>query len=257
MLSGVTKQFSGSEADVNLLWSSITEPCPLGANEIHVWRIGLNISAKCCARLSTFLSPDEATRADRFRFPELRSRYIAGRGALRCILGHSLGLDPQNVCFDYEANGKPVLAHPPTESGTLSFNVSHSHGLALCAITLNRNIGVDLEYLHRTVDVDSIAERFFSLNERAALRSVPADQRRARFFRYWTCKEACIKATGLGVSQLEEFEVELRGADTARLKSPGRWCLYELSPSDDYTAVVAVEGNDHVLQGRSFDFAPI
>lgn len=222
--------------------------------EIDIWRVDLDISDARREQLSSILSPDETARAAGYRFPELARRYIAGRSALRCILGHCLGMDPKRVRFDYEVNGKPVLAQPPASSGALSFNISHSRALALCVVTRERRIGVDVEHVLRTVDMESIAQRFFAPQECAALQSAPPAQRRALFFRYWTCKEACIKATGKGLSQLEDVEVALSEAKPARLNSSGRWRLYELSPEVDYAAAVAVEGGDHVLRG--WQYAP-
>ncbi len=254
--SGLAGRFPGSNTGVNLLWSSVNAYRPLMPNEIDVWRVDLDISDARRERLLSILSPDEAARAALYRFPELGRRYIAGRGALRCILGRCLGIDPKRVRFDYEANGKPILASPPAPSGALSFNITHSHELALCVVTRERRIGVDVEHMLRTVDMESIAQRYFSPHEYAALQSAPLVQRRALFFRYWTCKEACIKATGKGLSQLEDVEVVLSGARPGRWKSSGRWRLYELSPKMDFAAAVAAEGCDHVLRGWHYAHVP-
>lgn len=55
----------------------------------------------------------------------------------------------------------------------LRFNVSHSHGLALCAVARSREIGVDVERVREGVAGERIAEQFFSRREVAALRAPP------------------------------------------------------------------------------------
>ena len=72
----------------------------------------------------------------------------------------------------------------------IRFNVSHSQDLALLAVTRSREIGVDVEYVRPEVEIESLAERFFSPQERTDIRSLSEDARVAAFFHCWTCKEA-------------------------------------------------------------------
>ena len=77
----------------------------------------------------TLLADDELQRANRFRAERHRERFLVGRGSLRCLLARYLAIDPWKVAFRYEDFGKPVLA----SNAELQFNLTHSHGLALCA----------------------------------------------------------------------------------------------------------------------------
>jgi 4'-phosphopantetheinyl transferase len=245
---------SGTDAVALPRWAAWAEQGTLvGWYDVHVWRIGLDVSDRQSACLLATLATDEKARAEKFCMPGLARHYIAARGALRGILGRYLAMDPVDVAFAYEKNGKPVLALPLARSGGLRFNISHAQGLALCVVTRDRAVGVDVESCQREVEMDSIAERFFSPHECALLRSVPPGQRRELFFRYWTCKEALVKATGLGLSQLEETGIELCGNGTARVTSSAAWCLYELAPADGFRGAIAAEGRGHVL--RFFQYA--
>ena len=103
---------------------------------------------------------------------------------LRSILGRYLNADPRHLQFSRGPHGKPVLA---TERGAdaLCFNIAHSHDVALCAVARGRDIGVDVERVREDVDVDLIAERFFSQREIAALRLLPPETRLKAFFTCW------------------------------------------------------------------------
>ncbi|HOS79150.1 MAG TPA: hypothetical protein PLJ24_02675, partial [Anaerolineae bacterium] len=92
----------------------------LSEDGVHVWRIGLDVPAARLAGLGTYLTPEEMARAERYRFPSPRRRFIAARGLLRELLGAYLELDPARLRFRQNAWGKPLLLEPPD---ALQFNV--------------------------------------------------------------------------------------------------------------------------------------
>ena len=169
------------------------------------------------------LAADEQARAERFHFERDREHFIVARGVLRAILGRYLNRAPERLSFCYGAHGKPALAG---EAGAdaIRFNVSHSHGVALYAVTRGREVGIDLERIRFDLAVLEIAERFFSRREVATLRTLPTEAQRQAFFRCWTRKEAYIKARGEGLSlPLDQFDVSLApGEPAALLGTPTR-----------------------------------
>ncbi|BDI16415.1 hypothetical protein ANSO36C_22170 [Nostoc cf. commune SO-36] len=223
----------------NDIWLPAPTDLTLLPDEIHVWRIDLDQPEPQLQNLAATLSSDETARAERFYFQEHRQRFIAGRGILRTILGSYLGIQPLQVQFNYQQRGKPVLADKFSHSG-LAFNLSHSQGLGLCAVNCTRPIGVDLEYIRPMSDLEALAERFFLPREYDMLRQSPNRQQEI-FFRYWTCKEAYLKATGDGLSQLEQIEVSLSPTEPAKLQITEDWSLFELVPANNYVAAVAIE----------------
>lgn len=224
-----------------MTWLSSPKDFTLLPDEVHVWRFHLDRTQLELEYLTATLSSDELTRANRFYFPEHRQHFIAGRGILRQILGGYLGIAPERVKFDYEPRGKPVLAEDLQHS-CLLFNLSHSQNLALCAVNYTRQIGVDLEFVRPMSDVEVLAQRFFLSREYDLMRSLPEDQKQKTFFRYWTCKEAYLKATGDGISQLEQIEIALTPTEPARLVKLPTWSLVELVPDNNYVAALAVAG---------------
>jgi 4'-phosphopantetheinyl transferase len=229
------------------LWLPAPTDLTLLPDEIHVWRIELDQPEIQLQNLTATLSSDEKARAERFYFQEHRQRFIAGRGILRTILGHYLGIQPLQVQFNYQQRGKPVLADTFADSG-LAFNLSHSQGLGLCAVNCTHPIGVDLEYIRPMSDIEALAKRFFLLREYEMLRSLSPNQQQEVFFRYWTCKEAYLKATGDGLSQLEQVEVSLTPTEPAKLQILEDWSLFELLPANNYVAAIAIANCDWNLK---------
>src|SRR5207249_7164180 len=126
----------------------------------------------------------------------LARRYIIGRALLRWVLGHALGVHPATVPIVRGDRGRPRL-----DGGiALDFNITHTEGVALIGVTRNGRIGVDVEHSARIVRADGLAHKFLTAAEQATLAPLGESERRARFLRYWTCKEAMSKATGDGLS---------------------------------------------------------
>lgn len=230
------------------LWTRPPANPTLSKDEVHVWRVSLNQAASHVQTLRQILIVDEQARADRFHFPEHRDRFTVARGVLRTILGRYLNTPPEDLQFSYNPYGKPALtgAHP------LRFNLSHSHTLALCAVTCDREVGIDLEHI-RPDPGDKrmrIARRFFSAREVLEFQALPEQVRESAFFVCWTRKEAYIKAKGKGLSlPLSQFDVSVHPEEPATLlhtkwdpKEAARWSLQDLNPDPGYAAALAVEG---------------
>jgi 4'-phosphopantetheinyl transferase len=179
---------------------------------------------------------------------------MAGRGILREILARYLGTPSSDFRFCQNAHGKPALS-PGSGLVDLRFNISHSHGLALFAFTLGREVGVDVEYILPSRSEGRLAERFFSPREVVALRSLPDSAQPEAFFHCWTRKEAYIKARGGGLSiSLASFTVPIDSNLCTHLPitahdgpEAGRWWLRPLAPGEGFVGAVAVEGADWSL----------
>jgi 4'-phosphopantetheinyl transferase len=234
-------------------WSPPPGVLTVSRGEVHVWRASLDVTPRRRTSLLATLSSDERARADRFHFERDRHHFITGRGLLRAILARYLETAPAALQFHYDAHGKPRLAGAFPDR--LRFNVSHSHGLALYAVSVDRELGVDLERIEPRLET-GIAERFFSPREVATLRALPTHAQRDAFFACWTRKEAYVKARGEGLTLcLDQFEVSLSpGEPAALLRTAGdpdearRWSLEELAPEPGYAAALAVEGRDWGLR---------
>lgn len=242
--------------DLEQTWLEGPERPVLGHGEVHVWRADLNLDGPRLLQLLETLSPDERTRANKFYFRRDREHFVAARGALRDLLGRYTGGPPAALRFSYGGHGKPFLGAEGGGGGRLRFNVSHSNGVALYAIAEGREVGVDIEHVREEVAGLDIAENFFSRQEVAALRALPAAERPVAFFDCWTRKEAFVKARGEGLScPLNRFTVSLGPGRPAALLSTedepheaARWSLVELFPGRGFRAALAVEGGSPLLR---------
>ena len=221
----------------------------LGTNEVHVWRLPLVQPPAQLAVLARTLGDDERARARRFHFDRDRDAFTAARGALRTLAGGYLARRPEALVFGYQARGKPYLTAPPGHD--LRFNVSHSGDFALLAFTRGRDVGVDVERRRPLQDLRSLANVSFSRAEYAALLGVPAHDQTDAFFACWSRKEAFIKATGEGVSQLADFDVNVRADEPGRLlRVPGGprpqppWSMCDLPAIPGHAAALVVADND-------------
>lgn len=220
----------------------------LDGAEVHVWRVALAPPADDVAALARTLDDVERARAGRFHFERDRTAFTVVRGALRTLLGRYLDRPPAAIALGYAARGKPHLAADEPDRG-LGFNVSHAGAWGLLAFTRGRALGVDVER-RRTIDeLDALARHSFSPAELAAWRALPAPDQPEAFFRCWARKEAFIKATGEGIAQLAEFDVELRPGEPPRLlrtpdppDAPPRWSIHDLPELPDHAAALVVDG---------------
>ena len=228
-------------------WGPAAAPPALPPRAVHVWRIDLDAAVPAGLALAPSLPDDERRRAERFRFPRDRERFLAGRAALRGILGGYLDRPPQDIALGRGPSGKPLLLGPV---GGLEFNLAHAEGCALLALTRGRRVGVDVEGLRLGESGMDVARRFFAPAEVARLRATAEDARPLTFVRCWTRKEAYVKARGDGLSlPLQQFQVPLAPDATRALlassdgpEEVARWTLRELPVARRYLGALVVEG---------------
>jgi 4'-phosphopantetheinyl transferase len=239
----------------------------LPPDEVHVWTASRDASDDAVEAFRAILNDDERRRADRFAFPHDRRRFAVSRGLLRTILGRYLEIPPQSLRFVSNAHGKPQLDPALNIDLAIRFNLSHSGPWVVYALTLGRDLGVDVERIRPEFGGFAIAERFFAPGEIAELRALPEDARALAFFHGWTRKEAYIKAKGKGLAlPLDEFEVAIGPDRPAALLSTlpdpaeaARWSLVEIPAEPGFVAAVCVEGHDWTLRQGSWplDRAPL
>ncbi len=220
----------------------------LQPGRVQLWCVPLDgYAPRVVEGLRGVLTDEERARADRFLRRRHGRRFVVARAGLRQLLGRALGVAPEAVVFEYGEHGKPSL-DPRAHADDVTFNLSHSHELAVLGLTRGAVIGADVERRRRIERAMKIAERFFSAAEKAALRALPEDERHEAFLLCWTCKEAYIKAIGEGLSRpLRTFDVEFVGAPSlVRVEGhpaePSTWQMRYADVGPDYLATVAVQG---------------
>lgn len=199
--SSTTKETTSLSVGACLIQKKLS----LKENEIHLWStkpkdIIVGIEGENSVLLSQYyalLTPEESQKQQRYKFAKDRHDALITRAFIRDLLSYYANIEPQAWRFEKGEKDKPEIVNPPLP---LRFNISHTNNLIICAVTLNDDIGCDVEYIGRNNDVLAIAERYFSPIETTELFALPEDEQRNRFFDYWTLKESYIKAWGLGLA---------------------------------------------------------
>jgi 4'-phosphopantetheinyl transferase len=226
---------------------------PLLSSRPHVWEFPLTVAESDFANAAELLSTDERTRAAKFHFARDARRFTVARARLRSILAKYATSSPRDLRFAVSEHGKPSLAGAP--SG-LFFNLSHSGDRGLLGVALKSEIGVDVEQIKPGIEFDKLAGRFFSTREREFLSALSPEQKALSFFRCWTCKEAFLKAEGIGLSRgLASFDIDLSTYPARLVLAPDdpaknqQWSLIELEASPGYAAAAVIE---HPVRTLSF-----
>lgn len=212
--------------------------------------------------LPQILSLDEIERRDRYRHEQARLSFVRVRIALRLLLARYLQRTPAEIRLEMSDKGKPLLAGPESSLG-LNFNVSHSGDWGLLAFGLNADVGVDVEQHRASIQQRGIAQRCFSPAEFEWWASLPQAERTAGFYRFWCCKEAFAKATGLGLGiGLENIALDFSPTACLRSIPPGHgevgdWHLLELTVAGPHQAALCYRAERRdVRLFNALDFIP-
>lgn len=222
----------------------------LDVHSVHLWTADGRMFRPVLRRFTALLSPEERKRAARLADPTHRMHFILAHGLLRLVLSRYLHKQPERLRFQSHANGKPRLVNNH-DSPRLEFNLAHSAHMTMIAVACGRPVGADVEALTRPVRAQAIVERYFAPAERAHFGLLPRSRHEKEFIRYWTAKEAALKAVGLGLAGgLSRWEVVSHpGGRSATVRlvrqdKPRSWLVRFFPLSTTYLGAVAAEGTE-------------
>ena len=218
----------------------------LSKDEVHVWCADPRAFelVDTIVRARVVLSADEIERYERFHFERDRAIYLATHWLARTVLSRYEPVEPASWRFVAGKYGRPEI----DGDSKLRFNLSNTHGLVVCAVTHEVDVGVDVETTRRPAPLD-IVDRFFAPAEIEAFGRLPVADRPRRFFDYWTLKESYIKARGFGISlPLDRFAFVLEKGRAPRIEidpSVGdradRWQFLQYEPTSEHLLALCVE----------------
>jgi 4'-phosphopantetheinyl transferase len=142
---------------------------------------------------------------------------------LRDVLCRYLDIEPGAIPLQTGGHGKPEL----DGGGPPRFNLSHSGGLALVAVSAEREVGVDVERIVPRRDFLALAARALGPEAVAALEATEGEERAGAFYDLWVRHEARLKCGGSGLAGPEP---------------QGPVAVSGLTVGDGYAAALAVAG---------------
>lgn len=236
---------------------------PFNAVHIDLLQTG---NADALTRLDAYqrlMTPDEHDRMARFVFEKDRRAFLLTRALVRTMLSRYAPVAPEAWRFITNAHGRPEIVDRPAAVPDLRFNISHTNGLIACAVTIGREVGVDVEHVGRNLTHD-IAGRHFAPSEVADLRSLPDDEQRTVFYDYWTLKESYIKARGFGLAlPLGDFAFKLNppshptiSFEPALEDDPATWQFRQEWPTPTHRLALAVRRDGQDLPVRIREVVP-
>ncbi|MBY0272897.1 MAG: 4'-phosphopantetheinyl transferase superfamily protein [Alphaproteobacteria bacterium] len=231
-------------------------------NEVHIWSACLSENETSLPYFTSLLSQDEQERASHFKFSRDQKRYTISRGILRSLLAGYLREPLQKIEILYGLWGKPCLP----EEKALSFNLSHSGDYALYAFTQGYEVGIDVEYIDVSLELEDMAKSVFSTAEFSHWKALNAQEKIHSFFKHWVSKEAFLKASGKGclenrhaltLTKTSDFKQELKSDLREEAKIIYPYCFESIL---GYASALFVEGPSlkplHYIWEKDFSCRP-
>ena len=230
----------------------------LDKNQVQVWTISLEAEATKVRHCESLLANEELARASRFSSLDHRQRFIMARASLRKILSFYTNSNAATLDFGYRPKGKPSLSG----NTGIHFNLSYRRNMAMVAVSMPRELGIDIQAIAQVTEPESVARLVFSPAELSYLLSLDIHERQLAFAHTWVRKEAYIKALGTGFSRsMHSFSVSPAPGNTDALlqdydhsQATAKWQLMEIKAPMGYCAALAAAGRDwHHIKIESED----
>jgi 4'-phosphopantetheinyl transferase len=195
-------------------------------------------------QLGALISAEELSQAGRFRFVKDQNAFLFAHALTRVALSVLLPRSPRDWEFVAGPFGRSRLRRGQT-GYPVSFSLSHTRGLAACALGVGVEVGVDVESCETARLLSSDGD-WLTGAESGALRALAPEVRGVAAVKLWTLKEAVTKTTGLGLYQrfgdvgftLDPPRLAVRPPACA-----GNWWLTQARPTPAHVIAVAARSN--------------
>jgi 4'-phosphopantetheinyl transferase len=184
-----------------------------------------------------YLAPEELIRLDSISSALKKEEFALGRSILKMLLSHYIKRPAREIRIVTQGTSKPFINYP------INFNIAHSRGHFVWALSRDQSIGVDIEYIRNRKNIDGLISETLCDNERRQISQSTREIKIESFYKAWTQKEALSKCLGLGLKiPFKELSIDL-DLDTQILKfKKKKYSLYNLSAPANFSAGLALEG---------------
>ncbi|MCC5791940.1 MAG: 4'-phosphopantetheinyl transferase superfamily protein [Legionellaceae bacterium] len=192
--------------------------------------------------LHGLLDAGEQNKAAKLILEDDRHQWVVAHGQMRLILALYVGMKAQDIPLIQKRGEKPFI-----QDSMIKFNLSHSKGYALLAVTNTGEVGIDIEFKRENIKLERTSHSTFSAIEKAEILEVEGAARVERFYNCWTRKEAFIKAIGLGFSyDTKSFTLTVKENERPKFVrferqdyDPSLWSLLSFVPYPNTQAALA------------------
>jgi 4'-phosphopantetheinyl transferase len=230
--------------------SDIGQSMTIRPGQLHLWTVrtdDLNDGA-IAGRVVEILAADERNESRRFRRARDQHQFVIARALAKLALSQHFPVAAGDWRFARDHNRKPFIAAPEI-SPPVRFSISHTQGLLACLVTPSAEAAVDVEKIEPSQDLAAVATQVLSRSEQADLSALSGEDWTARFFDYWTLKEAYAKARGLGLGlALSDISFELKPDGTIGAHfgpvihdDPSAWMFWRRQLPPQHTLSVAAK----------------
>ena len=191
------------------------------------------------------MSRAELRRYEAYKSKISATQFLCGRILLRDLLVSYYECAADQIEVSCQENVKPVAECRASVLPTPQFNLSHSGAWVVLGAHRDTPVGIDIECVDQ-LEINTLCamDDLFTQNEREYLaRSIDRNTKAELFYQIWRCKEAVMKATGLGfglapnsfevLNQEGEFESIVHVEHTD-------WHLKQMNLRDGLACAVAV-----------------
>jgi 4'-phosphopantetheinyl transferase len=142
------------------------------------------------------LEPSEQQHALLISNQQYRLKYVEIHARLKMLLADVINTKPLQLRIQKAEYGKPYLVDYPE----LAFNLSHTANKIIVAYGFHHELGVDIETCKPRSNLAGLVDKCFAEEEQLFWRQLPESQQTQVFYRFWTRKEAFVKAVGRGIA---------------------------------------------------------
>ena len=215
---------------------------------IEIWQADLNeymfLKFNSCFQI---LSKEEKENANSFKMDYHRKCYILSHVILRLLLSKYTGIIPELIEIHKNKYGKPFI-----KSDELKFNISHSKDKLAIAMA-SFEVGIDIEYINPNFDIYEIIDITLSESEKLNIKKLEFSLQNKQFYKYWTQKEALLKAMGTGINMdLNKLEIPNNISDNNRISiyKEKKWIIEPFNSfNKNYIGHIVYNGkNNKIMQ---------
>jgi 4'-phosphopantetheinyl transferase len=165
-------------------------------HNIQVWQGDINGDEINNPVFWNILDPHEQQHALSISNINSRLTYVEIHARLRVLLAGVVNCKPEQLRIIKAEHGKPYLADYPD----LAFNLSHTANKCVIVYGYHQELGVDIESNKYRATLPALVEKCFAGEEQEYWRQLPESEQIQSFYRFWTKKEAFVKAVGRGIA---------------------------------------------------------